>query len=52
MCDSNQGVLDQIAQEIGEITDEQDDSEIAQEGDEFDPEDYHRDRDDEYDGNR
>jgi len=49
MCDDNQGELDQIAQDIEEVTEEQEDNEVAQEGEEFDPEDMHRSKDD-YDG--
>lgn len=43
--------LDQIADEIGEITEKQDDDEdeIAREGKEFDPDEMSRSKDD-YDG--
>jgi len=49
MCDD---VLDSIAEEIGTVTDEQDnkhEDESAREGEEFDTEDYERTKDD-YDG--
>lgn len=55
MSDTNESdsILDQIAEEVGTITEEQDDddkeNEAAREGDEFDPEDYERDKED-YDG--
>lgn len=47
---TDQDILDKIAEEIGTITDEQDDDdskeEPAREGEEFDPRDYERDKDD------
>lgn len=50
MCDNNNNVLDQIAEEIGEITEEQEDDEsddsLAREGEEFDDEDYRRNKND------
>jgi hypothetical protein len=48
---SDNGILDQIAEEISEITEEQEDdnSKTAREGEEFDDEDYRRNKDD-YDG--
>lgn len=40
-------ILDQIAREIGEVTEKQEDSDPDEEEDEdFDPEDYSRDMDD------
>lgn len=49
MCDNE---LKNIADDIGTVTEEQNDEDKAREGEEFDPEDYYRDRDDEYEGNR
>lgn len=52
MTDNND-ILDQIAEEIGEITEEQDSNEgedtPAREGEEFDPDEMKRSKDD-YDG--
>lgn len=50
MCDNE--ILDQIADEIGEVTDEQDDDEedIAREGEEFDPDEMKRNKDDYHGG--
>lgn len=51
--DSNSSALDQIAEEIGTITEEQETDEgtssPAREGDEFDPDEMKRSKDD-YDG--
>lgn len=49
MCNDN---LQDIAEDVGSITEEQNEEDKAREGEEFDPEDYYRDRDDEYEGNR
>ena len=49
MCDNE---LKNIADSIGTVTEEQNEEDKAREGEEFDPEDYHRDREDEYEGNR
>jgi len=50
---TDKDILDEIAEDIGTITGEQDDDESkeqpAREGEEFDPRDYERDKDD-YDG--
>lgn len=52
MSDDNKSTLNQIAEEVGEIVEEQEDDEnkkSAREGEEFDPEDYERNKED-YDG--
>lgn len=49
MCNDN---LQDIAEDVGSITQEQNEEDKAREGEEFDPEDYYRDREDEYEGNR
>ena len=50
---TDKDILDEIAEDIGTITEEQDDDESkeqpAREGEEFDPRDYERDKGD-YDG--
>jgi len=52
MSDNND-TLDEIAEQVGTVTEEQDDDSNkehpAREGEEFDPRDYERDKDD-YDG--
>jgi len=48
MTDNND-ILDQIAQEIEEVTEKQEEGKVAQDGEEFDPDDYRRDKED-YDG--
>lgn len=41
--------LDKIANGLGEVTEEQEDDEVAKEGEEFDTEEYERSKD-EYEG--
>lgn len=51
--DETNSILDQIAEEIGEVTESQDsdedDEDVAREGEEFDVDDYKRNKND-YDG--
>jgi len=50
---NDKSILDQIAEEVGTITEKQDDDDsadkLARDGEEFDPQDYERNKDD-YDG--